>query len=196
MFVAGGLGAARNREVKVLGSYRGPILTRPRAVSAIPSLPRNAAENALLSGCRRSFSSVGHATQNRHMDENGLRFLLDESSSKRRVSRLKALKLPRGAARRTTLRNIYLDTPDHALNKAEIALRLRREGRRWLQVAEGERQPDGRGAGRGRSGGPGPRRTRAARCHCRSGVARPGSSAGQRYGAWCRSGNAGQAFDD
>ncbi len=71
------------------------------------------------------------------MDENGLRFLLDESSSKQLVSRLKALKLPRGAARRTTLRNIYLDTPDHALNKAEIALRLRREGRRWLQVAEG-----------------------------------------------------------
>ena len=71
------------------------------------------------------------------MDDNGLRFLLDESSSKQLVSRLKALKLPRGAARRTTLRNIYLDTPDHALNKAEIALRLRREGRRWLQVAEG-----------------------------------------------------------
>jgi triphosphatase len=73
------------------------------------------------------------------MDENCLRFLLDESSSKQLVSRLKALKLPRGAVRRTTLRNIYLDTPDHALKKAEIALRLRRNGRRWLQVAEGAR---------------------------------------------------------
>ncbi|MBM3625188.1 MAG: CYTH domain-containing protein, partial [Alphaproteobacteria bacterium] len=32
-----------------------------------------------------------------------------------------------------SLRSIYLDTPEHVLKKAGIALRLRRDGRRWIQ---------------------------------------------------------------
>ena len=40
-------------------------------------------------------------------------------------------------ARKTrTLRSIYLDTPEHALKKAGIALRLRRDGRRWIQTVK------------------------------------------------------------
>ncbi len=48
-------------------------------------------------------------------------------------ARLKASKLAHGAPVTRTLRSIYLDTPEHALNKAGIALRLRRDGRRWIQ---------------------------------------------------------------
>ena len=48
-------------------------------------------------------------------------------------ARLTASKLAHGAPVTKTLRSIYLDTPEHALNKAGIALRLRRDGRRWIQ---------------------------------------------------------------
>jgi triphosphatase len=41
-------------------------------------------------------------------------------------------------ARRTRKRldNIYFDTPDHALAQARIGLRLRKDGRRWLQTVK------------------------------------------------------------
>src|SRR5262245_32113679 len=71
-----------------------------------------------------------------HMSEIELKFLLDEASAKVLLSRLKALKLATRPPTRKTLRSIYLDTPDHALRKAEIALRLRRDGRRWVQTVK------------------------------------------------------------
>lgn len=42
------------------------------------------------------------------------------------------------SARVQPLRAIYFDTPDHRLAAARLSLRLRREGRRWVQTAKGD----------------------------------------------------------
>lgn len=67
------------------------------------------------------------------MREIELKFLLDEAKSREIWARVRASKLTHGAPITKTLRSIYLDTPEHALKKAGIALRLRRDGRRWVQ---------------------------------------------------------------
>ncbi|GLS29264.1 Inorganic triphosphatase YgiF, contains CYTH and CHAD domains [Mesorhizobium albiziae] len=70
------------------------------------------------------------------MSEIELKFILDEPTSSEFWARVKASKLANGRPRTKTLRSIYLDTPEHALKKAGIALRLRRDGRRWIQTVK------------------------------------------------------------
>lgn len=70
------------------------------------------------------------------MSEIELKFLLDEPTSTQLSARVKALKLATGHPKTRTLRSIYLDTPGHALKKAGVALRLRRDGRRWIQTVK------------------------------------------------------------
>lgn len=73
------------------------------------------------------------------MHEIELKFMLDEPAADiwRRARKAKIL---RGAPRARTIRSIYWDTAEHALKKAGIALRLRRDGRRWLQMVKAGRK--------------------------------------------------------
>ncbi len=68
------------------------------------------------------------------MTETELKFLMDEAAEARLRSRLAemgtAIPQPR------LLRSIYHDTPDHAIRAARSALRLRLEGRRWVQTVK------------------------------------------------------------
>ena len=63
------------------------------------------------------------------MSEIELKLLLDKKMSSEIWARLKASKLAHGAPVTKTLRSIYLDTPEHALNKAGIARIVRGSGR-------------------------------------------------------------------
>ncbi len=77
------------------------------------------------------------------MSETELKFVLDEATSSVIWTRVKALKLGSGRVTTRMLRSVYLDTPKHDLRGAGIALRLRRDGRRWLQTVKTGRQLHG-----------------------------------------------------
>ena len=77
------------------------------------------------------------------MSEIELKFLVDEPAAKRLWARAREAKLASGKPTTKTLRSVYLDTPDHALKEAGIALRLRRDGRRWMQTVKTARQIHG-----------------------------------------------------
>jgi inorganic triphosphatase YgiF len=70
------------------------------------------------------------------MSEIELKFVIDEAATRRLRTRVKALKLASGAPKTRLVRSIYLDTPESALRKAGISLRLRRDGRRWVQTVK------------------------------------------------------------
>ena len=96
-----------------------------------PSFVRTIHRNdngASVAGCRTHHLALTIPSQTCHMIEIELKFLLDETSSKALLARLKALKMV--AARRVTLRSVYMDTSEDVLKKAGIAPRIRRDGRR------------------------------------------------------------------
>src|SRR5262245_49708177 len=70
------------------------------------------------------------------MSEIELKFAIDEPTMGRLWERARKLRLTKGGRTTRRLRSIYLDTPEHALKSAGIALRLRRDGRRWMQSVE------------------------------------------------------------
>src|SRR5579872_1145408 len=77
------------------------------------------------------------------MTEIELKFVIDEATSRQLRTRVRALKLANGAPRTRLVRSIYLDTPESALRKAGISLRLRRDGRRWVQTVKTTAPPRG-----------------------------------------------------
>jgi triphosphatase len=70
------------------------------------------------------------------MGEIELKFVIDEPATRRLRARVNALKLASAPAKTRLVRSIYLDTPESALRKAGISLRLRRDGRRWVQTVK------------------------------------------------------------
>jgi len=75
------------------------------------------------------------------MSEIELKFAIDESTVGRLWERARKLRLTKGGRRTRKLRSIYLDTPEHALKSAGIAIRLRRDGRRWTQTVKTRAAP-------------------------------------------------------
>jgi inorganic triphosphatase YgiF len=76
------------------------------------------------------------------MPETELKFLA-HVSPETLWSRLRKLKTGVGPAKTRNLRSVYYDTPDHALRGCEIALRLRRDGRQWVQTVKSGRSGSG-----------------------------------------------------
>jgi triphosphatase len=70
------------------------------------------------------------------MHEIELKLLLSERAEKALRSSPVLKDLARGAPRRRLLRSIYYDTPDRALSQADMSLRIRKDGRRWLQTVK------------------------------------------------------------
>ena len=83
-----------------------------------------------------AYSLAINLTTNCHMSELELKFVVDESGTRQLRARVKAFKLGNGSPKTRTLRSIYLDTPEHTLKTGGIALRLRRDGRRWIQTVK------------------------------------------------------------
>ncbi len=77
------------------------------------------------------------------MREIELKDLIDDNAAWQLWPRARASGLANGKPTTRTLRSIYLDTPDHDLRAAGIALRLRRDGRRWVQTVKTGREMHG-----------------------------------------------------
>lgn len=74
------------------------------------------------------------------MSEIELKLLLDEAADARLRASLTASGLDVTDIKKKKLHAIYFDTPDRALSAQRIALRVRKEGRRWVQCVKAGRE--------------------------------------------------------
>lgn len=79
------------------------------------------------------------------MIETELKIALDAAAADRLARGGVSASLREGKRRRERLVSIYVDTADHALAAAGIALRLRQVGRRWVQTVKRGRRAGGAG---------------------------------------------------
>jgi inorganic triphosphatase YgiF len=70
------------------------------------------------------------------MSEIEMKFVIDEQAPRQLRARVKALKLAKGTPKTRILKSVYYDTPEQVLRKAGISLRLRRDGRHWIQTVK------------------------------------------------------------
>ena len=77
------------------------------------------------------------------MNEIELKFTIDAPTARQFWKRGQISKLMRGRPTSSVLKSTYLDTPDHVLWAAGIVLRVRRDGRRWVQTVKTKGQIHG-----------------------------------------------------
>ncbi len=70
------------------------------------------------------------------MQEIELKLLIDRATGKNIWNRALAAGLANVRPRARQIKSTYVDTPDHALRQQAISLRLRRDGKRWLQTVK------------------------------------------------------------
>lgn len=82
----------------------------------------------------RSWNSFrGELSQDRHMSDIELKFVVSEDASRTVWQRARLLGYCERTPKGRSLRSVYFDTKDNALHKAGISLRVRRSGRQWIQ---------------------------------------------------------------
>ncbi len=70
------------------------------------------------------------------MQELELKLLIDEAAAREIWNRALQVHLASVRPRARKIKSTYVDTPDHSLHRKGISLRLRRDGRRWLQTVK------------------------------------------------------------
>lgn len=105
----------------------------PGPASSSPSVPEVAGEDTSASRADHAATAAAPPTQ--------VEIELKLSIAPEDAARIGRLPLVRGAAvgrtHTRTLHTVYYDTPDRALQRAGVALRLRKEGARWVQTLKG-----------------------------------------------------------
>ena len=85
---------------------------------------------------RKDLPSIPSMSPTARMQELELKLLIDGATGEDIWNRALAAGLASVRPRARQVTSTYVDTPDHALRRQAISLRLRRDGQRWLQTAK------------------------------------------------------------